>query len=71
MDVLYMRLFCVCAVPCGSRGLATSSSPVQGVLPSVQMINETEKSALCSKVEARRKKKCSPLIIPLIRLTNQ
>jgi hypothetical protein len=40
--------FCVCVVLCLGRGLATSWSPVQGVLPSVNY-QETEKSALCSK----------------------
>jgi hypothetical protein len=34
MDVC-VRLFCVCIVLCVSSGLATCSSPVQGVLPSV------------------------------------
>jgi hypothetical protein len=48
--------FCVCVVLCLGRGLATSRSPVQGVLPSVKD-QETEKSALCSKVEARGSKK--------------
>jgi hypothetical protein len=32
---LYMRLFCVCVVLCLGRGLATSSSVVQGVFPIV------------------------------------
>jgi hypothetical protein len=41
--------FCVCVVLCSGRGLATSWSPVQGVLQSVND-EETEKSALCSKV---------------------
>jgi hypothetical protein len=40
--------FCVCVVLCLGRGLATSWSPVQGVLPSVND-QETEKLALCSK----------------------
>jgi hypothetical protein len=44
-------LMCVCVVLCLGRGLATSWSPVQGVLPSVNY-QETEKSALCSKVGA-------------------
>jgi hypothetical protein len=30
-----VRLFCVCVVLCVGSGLATGSSPVQGVLPSV------------------------------------
>jgi hypothetical protein len=34
MDVC-VRLFCVCAVLCADSGLATGSSPVQGVLPTV------------------------------------
>jgi hypothetical protein len=46
--------FCVCVVLCLCRGLATSWSPVQGVLPSVNN-QETEKSALCSEVGARRR----------------
>jgi hypothetical protein len=36
MDVWCMCLFCVCVVLCLGRGLATSWSPVQGVLPSVK-----------------------------------
>jgi hypothetical protein len=51
-----MRLFCVCVVLCLGRGLATSWSPVQGVLPSVNE-QETEKSALCSKGGTRGRKK--------------
>jgi hypothetical protein len=54
--------FCVCVFLCLGRGLATSWSLAQGVLPSVND-QETEKSALCSKVGAtsqmgaKRKKK--------------
>jgi hypothetical protein len=48
--------FCVCVVLCLGRGLVTSWSPVQGVLPSVND-QETEISALCSKVGARGRKK--------------
>jgi hypothetical protein len=33
-----VRLFCVCAVLCAGSGLATDSSPVQGVLPTVYRI---------------------------------
>jgi hypothetical protein len=50
-----MDAWCVCAflcvyvVLCLGRSLATNWSPVQGVLPSVND-QETEKSALCSKV---------------------
>jgi hypothetical protein len=40
--------FCVFVVLCLGRVLATSWSPVQGVLPSVND-QETKKSALCSK----------------------
>jgi hypothetical protein len=53
---------CVCVFLCLGRGLATSWSPVQGDLPSVND-QETEKSALCSEVGAssqmgaKRKKK--------------
>jgi hypothetical protein len=36
MDIWYMCLFCVCVVLCLGRGLATSWSLVQGVLPSVK-----------------------------------
>jgi hypothetical protein len=63
MDVWCVcSFFCVCVVLCLGRGLATSWSPVQGVLPSVND-QGTEKSALCSKVGvssqmgAKRKKK--------------
>jgi hypothetical protein len=44
MDVC-VRLFCVCAVQCVGIGLATGCSPVQGVLPTVQKDQETEKAA--------------------------
>jgi hypothetical protein len=55
MDVWCVRaFFCVCVVLCLGRGLATSWSPVQGVLPSVND-QETEKSALCSKSGSKRK----------------
>jgi hypothetical protein len=47
--------FFVCVVLCLGRGHGTSWSPVQGVLPSVND-QETEKSALCSKVGARGRK---------------
>jgi hypothetical protein len=50
--VCVYAFFCVCAVLCLGRGLATSWSPAQGVLPSVND-QETEKSALCSEVGAR------------------
>jgi hypothetical protein len=63
MDVWCVRaFFCVCAVLCLGWGLATSWSPIQGVLTSVND-QETGKSALCSKVGAssqmgaKRKKK--------------
>jgi hypothetical protein len=55
------RLICVCAffyfciILCLGRGIATSWSPVQRVIPSVND-QETGKSALCSKVGARGKK---------------
>jgi hypothetical protein len=48
--------FCVCIVLCLGRGLATSWSPVQGILPSV-IDQETEKSVLRSKVGARTREK--------------
>jgi hypothetical protein len=57
MDVWCVwAFFCVCVVLCSGSGLATSWSPVQGVLPSVND-QATEISALCSKVGAKRKKK--------------
>jgi hypothetical protein len=40
-----MRLFCVCVVLCLDRGLATNSSLVQGVLPSVKYDYGTEQEA--------------------------
>jgi hypothetical protein len=45
MDVwcVCMCLFCVCVVLCLGRGLATSWSLVQGVLPSVKMIMKSKK----------------------------
>jgi hypothetical protein len=53
MDVWCVCAFsCLCVVLCLGRGLATSWSPVQGVLQSVND-QETEKSVLCSKVGAR------------------
>jgi hypothetical protein len=52
MDVWCVcAFFCICVVLCLVRGLATSWSPVQGVLPSVNY-QETEKSDLCSKMGA-------------------
>jgi hypothetical protein len=35
-----VRLFCVCVVLCVGNGLATGSSPVQGVLPTVYRLTE-------------------------------
>jgi hypothetical protein len=49
--VCVCAFFCVCVVLCLGRGLATSWSPLQGVLPSVND-QESEKSALYSKVGA-------------------
>jgi hypothetical protein len=52
MDVWCVsRVFCVCIVLCLGRGLATSWSPVQGVLSPVKD-QEIEQSALCSNVGA-------------------
>jgi hypothetical protein len=49
MDVWCVcAFFCVCVVLCLGRGLASSWSPVQGVLLSVND-QETKKSAQCSK----------------------
>jgi hypothetical protein len=42
MDVC-VRLFCVCAVLCVGRGLVTSWSPFQGVLPTVYRIKKLKK----------------------------
>jgi hypothetical protein len=42
---------CVCVVLCLDRGLATSWSPIQGVLSPVNY-KETEQSALCSNMGA-------------------
>jgi hypothetical protein len=58
---------CVCVVLCLGRGLSTSWSPVQGVLPSVNY-QETEKSALCSKMGARGRKNESSDFIGVDRL---
>jgi hypothetical protein len=56
MDVwCVFAFFCVCVVLYLGRGLATSWSPVQGVLPSVND-KETEKSDLYSKLRIRGKK---------------
>jgi hypothetical protein len=44
MDVC-VCLFCVCAVLCAGRGLATGWSPIQGVLPTVYRIKKVEKTA--------------------------
>jgi hypothetical protein len=58
MDVWCVcAFFCVCVVLCLGRGLATSWSPVQGVLQSVND-QETEKSAL-QKWEQEEEKKNS------------
>jgi hypothetical protein len=51
-----MCVFCVYVVLCLVIGLATSLSPVQWVLPSVND-QETEKSALCSKSGSKKKRK--------------
>jgi hypothetical protein len=40
-----MDVLCVCVVLCLGRGLATSSSLVQEVLPSVKMIMELKREA--------------------------
>jgi hypothetical protein len=42
---LCVCLFCVCAVLCLGRGLATGWSPVQGLLPTVYRIKELKKTA--------------------------
>jgi hypothetical protein len=57
MDVWCVcAFFCVCVVVCLGRGLATSWSPVQGVLPYVND-QETEKSGLCSKSGSKEEEK--------------
>jgi hypothetical protein len=35
--VVFLRFFCNCVVLCASRALATGSSPVQIVLPSIEI----------------------------------
>jgi hypothetical protein len=55
-DVCVLFFVCVCVVLCLGRDLATSLSPVQGVLPSVND-QETEKSTLCSQVGTRGRRK--------------
>jgi hypothetical protein len=73
MDVWWVcAFFCVCVVLCLGRGLATSWSPVQGVLPSVND-QETDKSALCSKSESKlpngskdEEKSCYDFLIVLV-----
>jgi hypothetical protein len=54
--VCVCAFFCVYVALCLARGLATSWSLVQGVLPSAND-QETGKSAICSKVGARGRKK--------------
>jgi hypothetical protein len=47
MDVCFVyAFFCVCVVLCLGRGLATSWSPVQGVLPSVKWSRNWEISPI-------------------------
>jgi hypothetical protein len=48
MDVC-VRLFCVCVVLCVGTDLATSWSPVQGVLPTVQRIKKLKKRPRSNK----------------------
>jgi hypothetical protein len=48
-----MRLFCVCVVRCLGTGLATSWSPVQGVIPSVKWSRNWEISPMLQKWEQR------------------
>jgi hypothetical protein len=76
-DVCVPAFFCVCVLLCLGRGLATSWSPVQGVLPSVND-QETKKSSLSSKKweqapkweERGRKKVHSTCIRFYIKLTH-
>jgi hypothetical protein len=44
MDVC-VRLFCLCAVLCAGSAIVMGWSPVQGVLPTVEKDQETEKAA--------------------------
>jgi hypothetical protein len=37
-----VRLLCVCAVLCAGSSLATGSSPIQGIIPTVYKDQETE-----------------------------
>jgi hypothetical protein len=39
----YVRLFCACVVLCVGSGLATSSSPVQGILPTAYKIRKLKR----------------------------
>jgi hypothetical protein len=48
MDIC-VRLFCVCAVLCAGSGLATSWSPVQGVLPTVCRFENLKKGLRSNK----------------------
>jgi hypothetical protein len=52
-----MRLFCVYVVLCLGRGLAASRSPVQGVLPSVNMIMKVRNQPYAPKWEQEERKK--------------
>jgi hypothetical protein len=54
--------FCVCVVLCLGRGFATSWSPVQGVLPTVND-QETEKSSICAKSGSKEEEKDSTGIL--------
>jgi hypothetical protein len=51
MDVC-VRLFCVCVVLCVGSCLATGSSPVQGVLPTMYRIKELKKRPRSNKSTA-------------------
>jgi hypothetical protein len=44
-----VRLFCVCVVLCVGSGLATGSSPVQGVLPSAYRIKKLKSGEVLKK----------------------
>jgi hypothetical protein len=58
MDVWFMCLFCVCVVLYLGRGLATSWSLVQGILPSVKMIMKLKKKPEPMGAVEPAKKKC-------------
>jgi hypothetical protein len=49
MDIYCVRLFCVFVVLCVDRGLATGSSSIQGVLPTMYRIKKLKKRPRSNK----------------------